>query len=285
MPRRAVALAALLVLAACGKPAPDWPEPSPALWDVTGPGGQHGWLFGTIHALPEGARWRTRAVDDALAKSGVLVVEIADLNDRAAAKAEFDKLATTPGLPPLSQRVRPQDRPALAAFLDRAGVRDDAFADTETWAATLELANAARQRAPVTGVDRELIAHAGRVVGLETFASQYGVFDALSPEEQADLLMAQAVDSDGKAEDKRLVDWLTGDLAALERDSSEGVLGDPDLRRALQSGRNESWIGPIVQLLAVHQQPFVAVGEGHMFGDESLPDLLKARGYTVKRIQ
>lgn len=279
------ALAALLALAGCGEPARDWPDPSPALWEVSGPAGQHGWLFGTIHSLPEGARWHTKAVDDALAHSGVLVVEIANLNDAAAAQATFEKLATTPGLPPLSQRVRPQDRPALAAFLKQTGVSDDAFPNTETWAAALQLANAARQRAPVTGVDRELIAHAKRIVGLETFASQYGVFDALSPEEQADLLMSQAVESDGKAEDQRLVDWLTGDVAALERDSSAGVLGDPELREALQTRRNEAWIGPIVQLLTAHREPFVAVGEGHMFGEESLPDLLKARGYAVKRIQ
>jgi len=279
------ALAGLLALAACGQPAGDWPDPAPALWEVTGPGGQHGWLFGTIHSLPEGARWRTKRVDDALAKSNVLVVEIANLNDAAAAKAAFDKLATTPGLPPLSQRVRPQDRPALAAFLKQAGMGDDAFPNTETWAAALQLANAARRRPPVTGVDRELIAGAKRVVGLETFASQYGVFDALSPEEQADLLMSQAVDSAGAEPDKQLVDWLTGDIAALKRDSAAGVLGDPELREALQTRRNEAWIGPIVLLLAAHQQPFVAVGEGHMFGEESLPDLLKARGYTVKRVQ
>ena len=140
-------------------------------------------------------------------------------------------------------------------------------------------------RQSCTGVDRELIVRAKRVVGLETFASQYGVFDALSPEEQADLLMSQAVDSAGAEEDKQLVAWLTGDIAALQRDSSAGVLGDPELREALQTRRNEAWIGPIVRLLAAHQQPFVAVGEGHMFGDESLPDLLKARGYTVKRVQ
>jgi uncharacterized protein YbaP (TraB family) len=285
MPRRGIAFAALLALAGCGEPARDWPAPAPALWEVTGPGGQHRWLFGTIHSLPEGAPWHTKAVDQALAQSSVLVVEIANLNDTAAAKTTFQRFATTPGLPPLSQRVRRQDRPALAAFLDQAGMRDDAFPNTETWAATLQLANAARQRAPVTGVDRELIAKAKRVAGLETFASQYGVFDALSAEEQADLLMSEAIDSDGREADKRVVDWLTGDLHALERDSAAGVLGDPELRRALQTGRNEAWIDPIVALLRARQQPFVAVGEAHLFGDESLPALLRARGYTVKRVQ
>jgi uncharacterized protein YbaP (TraB family) len=285
MRRAGLALAGLLALAACGEPAREWPDPAPALWEVSGPGGQHGWLFGTIHSLPERARWRTPAVDDALAKASVLVVEIADLNDAEAAKATFERLATTPDLPPLSQRVRPQDRPALAAFLEQAGMGDGDFPNTETWGAALQLANAAHQRAPVTGVDRELIGRAKRVEGLETFAEQYGVFDRLSAEEQADLLMSQAVDSAGRYQDKRIVDWLTGDVAALDRDSAAGVLGDPELRQALQTGRNEKWIGRIVQLLTAHEQPFVAVGEGHMFGEENLPELLRARGYTVKRTQ
>jgi uncharacterized protein YbaP (TraB family) len=282
---RGLLLAALLALAGCGQPARDWPKPSPALWEVSGPGGQHGWLFGTIHSLPEGAKWRTPAVDKAFEESDVLVVEIPNLGDTTAAKEAFDRLATTPGLPPLSQRVPEVERPALAAFLKQAGMSDDSFGSTETWAAALQLANAARGSAPVTGVDSELLANAKQVVGLETFDEQYGVFDALSPDEQVDLLMLQAVDSEGQYQDKRLVDWLTGDIAALDRDSSVGILGDPELRRALQSGRNEKWIGRIVDLFASRRRPFVAVGEGHMFGDESLPDLLRARGYTVKRVQ
>jgi uncharacterized protein YbaP (TraB family) len=279
------ALALALALAGCGAPARDWPDPSPALWEVTGSGGAHGWLFGTIHSLPEGAKWRTQAVDQALAGSGVLVVEIADLGDAAAAKDAFDKLATTPGLPPLSQRVPAAGRPALAAFLDQAGLDDDAFPHTETWGAAMILANRVRQGDPDSGVDRALIAGARRVEGLETFAQQYGVFDALPPGDQADLLLALARESGGKAEDKEATEWLTGDLAGLERDSASGVLADADLREALQAARNRRWAERIAQLLAARERPFVAVGEGHMFGDENLPALLKARGYTVRRVQ
>ena len=285
MRRTLAALALALALAGCGAPARDWPDPSPALWEVTGPGGAHGWLFGTIHSLPEGAKWRTRAVDQALARSGVLVVEIADLGDAAAAKDAFDKLATTPGLPPLSQRVPARDRPALAAFLDQAGLDDDAFPHTETWGAAMILANRVRQGDPDSGVDRALIAGAKQVEGLETFAQQYGVFDALPPGDQADLLLALAKEAAGEAEDKEATEWLTGDLAGLERGSAAGVLADPDLREALQAARNRRWADRIDKLLEAHEQPFVAVGEGHMFGDENLPALLRARGYTVHRVQ
>lgn len=277
-----VTLAAVLALASCNEPARDWPEPSPALWQVTGPDDQRAWLFGTIHSLPEQVRWRTSAIDQALARSTVLVVEIADLGNAAMASATFDRLATTPGLPPLSRRVAAADRPELAALLDRARLGDGDFASQETWAAALVLANRTRPAGPRQNVDLALIASKKAVTGLETFAGQYGIFDALPPEEQVDLLMAVARE---KAGERQIEAWLTGNLAALDREGSGGLLADPELREALQLGRNRAWLDRVTELMASRQRPFVAVGAAHMLGPEGLPALLEARGFTVERVQ
>ena len=118
MIRRLLVLAAGLALASCGAPEREWPAPSPALWEVTGADGARGWLFGTIHALPDGVEWRTPALDEALGDAGTLVVEIAALGDAAAAGEAFEAVSTSPGLPPLLQRVPAGDRAALAGALD-----------------------------------------------------------------------------------------------------------------------------------------------------------------------
>jgi uncharacterized protein YbaP (TraB family) len=275
---------ALLALAGCGG-GDQWPRPSPALWEVSGPGGQHAWLFGTIHSLPHGMKWRTREVDDALARSNVLVVEIADLGDSAHATAAFYRLSTTPGLPPLTSRVPTADRPAVAALLKRAGLGDGDFPETETWGAAMILANRVSHGDPANGVDRTLIAGARKVVGLETFEQQYGIFDRLLAAQQADLLVVTAKDAADNAENKEAIDWLTGDMAALEHAASAGVLADPGLREALQLARNRAWDRRIEQMLADGEEPFVAVGAAHMFGSQGLPALLAARGYTVRRVE
>jgi len=280
-----LALAGALALAGCGGPEREWPAPKPALWQVTRPGGAQGWLFGTIHSLPEGARWQTPAVDRAFSKASVLVVEVANLaNDNAAAGA-FQDLSTTPGLPPLSQRLPAPDRPALAALLDRAGLDDGDFPDTETWAAALVIANRLRQGESSAGVDRALIASADKVVGLESFKQQYGLFDSLPPDDQGDLLLAMAAEADPAAEERRVAAWLTGDIAALERDSAKGILADPELREVLQNRRNRIWASQVDRMMAAGETPFVAVGAAHMWGDKGLVALLAARGYTVRRVQ
>ena len=282
MIRLVLALAGALLLAACGEPEREWPEPKPALWEMVSPEGRRGWLFGTIHSLPLEVRWRTPALESALANSGVLVVEVVDVGDTTKAESVFERFARNESLAPLSQRVAPEDRADLAAFLDRAGSGETDFATTDTWAAALMLANRARQLEAGQNVDRALVDVRSEVVGLESHAVQYALFDALPPEEQTDLLMALARDTGGEA--ARIEAWLTGDLAALER-ASAPLLGDPGLRTALQAGRNVRWAPRIAEMVEAGRRPFVAVGTAHLFGEQSLPALLEARGYTVRRIQ
>ena len=285
MTRVLLALAAALWLASCGGPERAWSEPSPALWEVSGPNGERGWLFGTIHALPDGAEWRTPEVDAAVAGSDLLVVEVAELGDSERATESFEERARTGGLPPLSQRVAAEDRPALAALMERAG-RDDAdFADTESWAAGLLLASAVREGDPANGVDRALLAEGKPVAGLESFAAQYARFDGLSERDQADLLAGIAREAQSGRSDARVEAWLTGDVEALERDALGGILAYPRLREALLDARNREWAGRIDALLRDGRKPLVGVGAAHMLGDGGLPALLAARGYTVRRIQ
>ena len=282
---RLLALAGALALAGCGGAGREWPAPSPALWEVTGADGAHGWLFGTIHALPDGAEWRTPAVESAIGEADLLVVEIAGLGDREAAAEAFGAVSTSPGLPPLLQRVAPADRPALAAALDRAGLDEDDLARTESWAAALLIANGARASEAENGADRALLERGLPVVALESFAAQFALFDRLAEDDQAALLTAAARDA-GTGKERVLAEaWLTGDLSVLEVEAESGILADPELREALQVRRNRAWAKRIGSLLAKGRRPLVAVGAAHMLGDAGLPELLAERGFTVRRVQ
>lgn len=284
--RAILALGLALGLAACQQePARDWPAPSPALWHVTGPDGAQGWLFGTVHALPEGATWETPVLQEQLGKADLLLVEIAELGDTTGASGAFDVLAHSPGLPPLLARVDAPRRQEISALLEGAGAAQDDFADIETWAAALMLSGSGRVGDPSLGVDRALLRRGPRAEGLEDHRSQLAIFDALPPTEQVDLLVAVARETAADDGEEALEDWLKGDMAALERRADAGMMGDAQLREALMDGRNRAWEERITAALSTGRKPFVAVGAAHMLGPQGLPALLAARGYTVTRIQ
>lgn len=273
-----LALAGAIALVACNKA----PMPAkPALWEVTGAQGERAWLFGTIHALPRAAAWRSPAIDAALNGADRIVVEIAAVDAGA-----FAELARTPGQPPLSSKVPPALRARLVAELKTAGLDESRFTDLETWAAAITLAQGAGKGLdPANGIDRAVIALAGKrpVIELEGTRGQLAIFDRLPEPEQRDLLAA--VIADPEQSDSPAQAWLKGDMTAIERETHRGLLADPELREALFSARNRAWTDRIAAMLAGGQKPFVAVGGAHMAGSEGLPALLAARGYAVQRIQ
>lgn len=282
---RGLLLAGALALASCG--GTDWPEPTPALWQVTSPGGDTGWLLGTVHSLPDGVEWQTPLMSRTFEQADLLLVEIAELEDAGQSAATFNQLATLQQPTPLLARFSGADRRGAEALLAQADASEGDFADQETWAAALVLSSSVNTGDPANGVDRQLLAYDKPVAGLESYQSQFALFDALPEGEQQDLLLAVACEAEAAEDnpDAGVAAWLTGDLAALERLGEQCLLGDPELRAALLDSRNMAWLEPIMASIDEGERPFVAVGAAHMLGDNGLPALLAARGYRVERIQ
>lgn len=280
---RAFAAIGALCLASCG--GTDWPDPQPALWQVTSPDGDTGWLLGTVHTLPEGVEWLTPLMSDTLRQADLLVVEIADLADAGKSRAAFERLAHQPDLPGLLARFAGDDRARMRGLLTQADAAEGDFANMESWAAALVLSSAVSRGNPVMGVDRQLLAGDTPVLALESFRSQFAVFDALPAGEQQDLLLAVACEAEAADPDAGLKAWLIGDLAALERVGESCLLGDPELRTVLLDGRNMAWLDRIAAAVDDGRRPLVAVGAAHMLGTQGLPALLAARGFAVARIQ
>ena len=278
--------ALLLALAAC-KPAP---EVTPALWEVTGPGGERAWLFGTIHALPDPVDWRSDKVEAALAASDRLVLEVAKIDDGAALAGTFARLGQSSGLPPLPSRVPAAERARLERVLAELGLTGK-LDGLETWAAALTLQQAISAKSGLdsgNGVDRALVRDYRKAVGeLEGAEAQLSIFDRLAEADQVELLLAVTRGVDAPLADARRLEqaWATGDMAAITAETNRDFLTDPELRAALLTGRNKAWTERLRQVMAAGEQPFVAVGAAHLAGPEGLPALLTAQGYAVRRVQ
>lgn len=292
---RFLALFALVLIAACGsETSTPGPEQGPAIWRIQRDqmGDQmDGWLFGTIHVLPKGVGWQTRALDDAMKKADRLVLEAADLQNPQKTLALFERMGRSPGLPPLEARVPPADREALARIVADGGASTQALTGYESWAAAMLLSAATQQALNVSqdhGVEPALIAAfrgAGKPIGgLETVERQFSAFDTL-PEAVQRRLLAQTV---REAKDMRalyqyiLKAWLGGDMAAIAKADQIGETPDPMVEEAVLIARNRDWAKAIEPMTG---RPFIAVGVGHLTGRDNLIELLKARGFAVTRVQ
>ena len=284
---KALALLAALALAGCARPT----EVRPALWLVEGPGGQKAWLFGTIHALPRPAQWRSAKIEAALAGSDRLVLEVARIDDDAGTAKIFAGLAQSPGLPPLEQRVPADERDELAAAMNADGLTPGALDGYETWAAALLLQQAATKAGASdsgNGIDRALLrGYPKPVEEFEGAAAQLAIFDRLPEAVQRALLSAALTDPNEAAREleRMAAAWAKADLAVIDRATNEEFLRDPVLREALLTGRNRAWSGKLVAMLRAGEHPFVAVGTAHLVGADGLPAMLAAQGYKVTRLQ
>lgn len=287
-----LAFIAATLLAACGEqrqsPAPEM-QAKPALWVVEdAKRGTKGWLFGTIHALPDGVRWRTPALDRVISQAGVLVVEVRDLDPAKLAK-EFERLASDRPSPPLLTRLAPSEQRQLSDLLEREDVDVRRFDGLETWAAALALAQLGSDVKPRNGVDKLLLAEfTDRPIReLEGAADQFAIFDTMAERDQRSMLAA-VVAEQGRDEadaDALARAWMAGDTARMERLARIGLLADPAIYEALLAKRNRIWVKAIAAELEANRRPLVAVGGAHLLGPDGLPALLAAGGYTVRRIQ
>lgn len=288
----ALGLAALLVGAPASAKAPQ--AAHPALWEVSDPDTTI-YLFGTIHLLPENFQWETAKFDKAIAASQELVVEtIVDTKNPTKLMSVLASIGFAKGLPPLVDRVSPAKRPLLEAAIAKSGVPRPIFDQMKTWTAAFMLlgnqykAMGLKGDAGVEAVLREKFTAEGKPIGeLESNAEQLGFFNTL-PEKAQRALLEGALDEQQGMDPEfagMLKAWANGDVDGIARTFDHDLSGSPELQQTLIRQRNANWSKWIEQRMAQPGSLMIAVGAGHLAGNESVIAMLQRDGYRVRRVQ
>jgi len=125
------------------------------------------------------------------------------------------------------------------------------------------------------------------VKGLETVQEQLSFIENIPMDMQKKMLMEnmKEYDKSKKMFDKMVSHYLNDDINGIN-DIVDEYMSDEyaEFKDDLLLKRNKNWV-PDIEKLAKDKSSFIAVGAGHLPGEEGVIDLLREAGYTVKAVQ
>lgn len=254
------------------------------LWKITGMGlAKPSYLFGTIHIICQADYVWTPAMQKALKESKKVAFEM-DMDDPTLQSQMTSGMMLTNGKK-LKDFYSEEEYKRLTDFATKNEVPLQMMQQFSPFALVsflymkaLTCPMPASYEGNITGLAQE---QHKEIVGLETVQEQMKVIETMNIDSIAHsvLKIAEDIDSFKNTYSEMLRVYKKQDLPALYK----LFLESPDYKDDLQSllfDRNKKWV-PAIATLAKEQSTFIAVGAGHLWGDEGVISLLRKEGYTV----
>jgi uncharacterized protein YbaP (TraB family) len=260
--------------------------------------GRSNYLFGTIHVGQAAFYPLEPQVMHALHAADKLVLEL-DIRNTAA----FQQAIVKHGLYPDGQTIAmhfPADRlDALKTGLQHVGIPFDNVARMKPWmiANLLTVQTMERNGYPADeGLERYFLTIADKegknVQELESADYQFALFDHLDDKQQQSYLeetLHDLADGSELEQNVALFDaWSHADSAKMLALKQEMLDDESVISRFIEeillNRRNPGMADKIEVLLNDDKTAFVAIGALHLIGKDSVPDLLKQRGYRVTKL-
>ena len=287
----AAALSAALGLA-CAPALAAPRDADPALW-VVRDADTTIYLFGTVHFLPKDLSWFDEAVADAFNASDELRMELLPVDDPASLAPLIMKLAVDPQGRTMAQKLTPEDHAAYVKAMNEVGLPAGQLEPLEPWFISVQAAAVMYMKAgmdPKSGSEEVLTQAARksgkRITAFETPEQQFSMLDSTPEAEQLRGIRDIAYRRDESlAMMTRLIDhWTRGEADETGRLMNEEMKSTPETARILLTDRNARWAKDLKARMDSPGVVFVAVGAGHLAGDDNVRELLEQEGLKVERI-
>ena len=266
-------------------------DADPALW-VVKDNDTTIYLFGTIHVLKPGMSWFDDGVKKAFDSSDELVLEMVQPDTATMQNIVLSKAYSLTG-PTLTERLPEADRPAYLNAMSSLGIPPAAFDHAQPWFVATNLSLLPLMKLgydPKSGPETVLTAAAAagkkQIEGLETPEQQIGYLSGLPEPVQIKFLESTLKDLPKTAEtmDGMVAAWAKGDPTKLAEYMNDGLDDSPELAKTLLFDRNARWAEWIKARLDKPGTVFIAVGAGHLAGQQSVIEQLKTLKIEAKRV-
>lgn len=298
---KTTAIAAFALLMGCASSDAQTAEatqqfaPGPALF-VARDADSTMYLFGTMHLRRPGGEWGGPIARAGIAEASEVWTE---LEISPEVEAQGQSLAVQYGLAepgrPLSSYFSAEENARIAAVAQRYGIQAAQLEQFRPWLAGLTFSILPMMQAgydPNAGADRLIDAYGdanGKTMRwFETAEQQIQWLAGFSDDIQRQMLLEAVDEAETGAElmNQMATAWETGDLATLERLVVTDMRDEyPEFYQVLLADRNDRWVETLTQELNGSGVDFVAVGAGHMLGEDGVVAQLRARGFTVERVE
>ena len=257
------------------------------LWRVSGNGlKQPSFLFGTFHLLCKDDIHFGAQLKEAIKECNEIYMEL-DMDDPSTLLSGMLYMNMKDGKK-LSDLYTPQEYEKLKAyFTDSLNTPFMMLQRAKPYFLVALIYPKMMNCVSPAGVEEELLKIAKEdkkeIKGLETIQFQASVFDSIPYEWQAKELLKN-IDSFSvyKNEfDEMIRLYKNQDLDSMQNMVGASEFGSDKYEDLLLNDRNKKWVKELNAIMKT-ESVFVAVGAGHLSGDNGLINLLKKEGYKVE---
>ena len=267
------------------------------LWRVTGSKGVV-YLLGTIHVGKADFYPLPSIIEDSFKNADTLIEEV-DLSEPAettSLQRWVIERGSYPNGEAITNHLSEATRSHLAAYLKKGGLSPEAIGHMRPWAVSVLVLQLELQRMgfdPSKGLDRHFLEEARQshkpIGALENVGVQLEMLSSLTEELQDRLLLHSLVDMEKGADYVDLLTraWQSGDANAMQEVITIGVREHPQLTplmTKLFDDRNTVMTAKIERFLQTPMSYFVAIGAGHLVGDQGIVSQLRRKNFRVEQL-
>jgi hypothetical protein len=271
--------------------------PKHFLWKVTARTGVV-YLLGTIHIGKADFYPLPSIIEDSFKQADTLIEEV-DISEPAEVARMQQGLIENGGYrdgDAIANHLSEATRSHLAAYMKKGGLPEPAVAHMRPWLVSMLIVQLELKRMgfqPSYGLDRHFLEEARQshkpIGALEDAGSQIKLFSSLSAELQDRLLLSSLVEMEKLPDFLGLLTraWQSGDAAAMQEVITSSVRDYPQLKplmTKLFDDRNTAMTAKIERFLRTPKTYFVAVGAGHLVGDQGILSQLRRKNFRVEQL-